>query len=57
MVRDTQILLKKKGLAYDERVGLHHKTVADRILGGYDWKQTAKEEIEKIKIMTEGNSI
>lgn len=57
MVRDTQILLRKKGLAYDERVGLHHKTVADRILGGYDWKQTAKEEIEKIKIMTEGNSI
>lgn len=54
MVKEIQIQVNKKGLAFDRKIGIHHKNVAEKILQQEDWESFALEEIKQIKNRIEG---
>lgn len=54
LVKDVQIEINKRGLAFDKSIGCHHKNVAEKILSMEDWELYAKKEINEIKKEMEG---
>lgn len=54
MVKDVQIEINRRGLAFDKNIGCHHKNVAEKILSMEEWKPYAEKEINKIRKEMEG---
>ena len=49
LVKDVQIEINKRGLAFDKSIGSHHKNVAERILSMEEWESYAEKEINEMK--------
>lgn len=54
LVKDVQIEINKRGLAFDKNIGSHHKNVAEKILSMEEWEPYAEVEIKEIKAEMEG---
>lgn len=56
LVKDVQIEINRRGLAFDKNIGRHHQNVAEKILSFEKWESYALSEIEEIKREMEGVS-
>ena len=54
MVKDVQIEINQRGLAFNKNIGRHHQNVAERILATDDWEAYAIGEIDEIRKEMEG---
>lgn len=54
MVKNVQIEINRRGLAFDKKIGCHHKNVAEKILLMEDWVPYAEKEINEIRKEMEG---
>lgn len=54
LVKDVQIEINRKGLAFDKGIGHHHQNVAEKILSLDEWEAYALAEINEIKKEMEG---
>ena len=54
LVKDVQIEINKRGLAFNKTMGSHHQNVAERILANEDWEAYAIKEIDEIRKEMDG---
>lgn len=54
LVKEVQIEINRRGLAFNKNIGHHHQNVAEMILSVKEWKPYAISEIEKIKREIQG---
>lgn len=54
LVKDVQIEINKRGLAFNKTIGSHHQNVVERILANEDWEAYAIKEIDEIRKEMDG---